>query len=74
MVNSPSTMVNADDLWNFRKSHEGLASDGGEWVNYQRYLGQDDEQGRVLRTRMGTSEAPLRNYFTAWTDYMTAGN
>jgi phenylpropionate dioxygenase-like ring-hydroxylating dioxygenase large terminal subunit len=74
MVNSPSTLVNADDLWNFRKSHEGLSSDGGEWVNYQRYLGRDDEQGRVLRTRMGTSEAPLRNYFTAWTDYMTAGN
>jgi phenylpropionate dioxygenase-like ring-hydroxylating dioxygenase large terminal subunit len=74
MVNSPSTMVNADDLWNFRKSHEGLSSDGGDWVNYQRYLGQDEEDERGLRTRMGTSEAPLRNYFRAWAEYMTAGN
>jgi hypothetical protein len=74
MVNSPSTMVNADDLWNFRKSHEGLASDGGDWVNYQRYLGQDEERGQSLRTRMGTSEAPLRNYFRAWAEYMTVGN
>lgn len=30
LVNSPSTMVNADDLWNFWKSHQGLSSRGGE--------------------------------------------
>lgn len=74
MVNSPSTMVNADDLWNFRKQHEGLSSDGGEWVSLHRYAGQDDEKDGVIRTRLGTSEAPLRNYFRAWADYMTAGN
>jgi phenylpropionate dioxygenase-like ring-hydroxylating dioxygenase large terminal subunit len=74
MVNSPSTMVNADDLWNFRKQHEGLSSDGGEWVSLHRYMGQDDEQDGAIRTRLGTSEAPLRNYYQAWVDYMTAGN
>jgi phenylpropionate dioxygenase-like ring-hydroxylating dioxygenase large terminal subunit len=74
MVNSPSTMVNADDLWNFRKQHEGLCSDGGEWVSLHRYAGQDDEKNGVVRTRIGTSEAPLRNYFRAWAEYMTAGN
>jgi phenylpropionate dioxygenase-like ring-hydroxylating dioxygenase large terminal subunit len=74
LVNSPSTMVNADDLWNFRKQHEGLSSDGGAWVSLHRHAGQDDERDGVVRTRVGTSEAPLRNYFRAWLDYMTAGN
>ena len=61
IVNSPATMVNADDLWNFRKGHEGLASDGGEWVSLHRHIGQDDEQDGAIRTRLGTSEAPMRN-------------
>jgi phenylpropionate dioxygenase-like ring-hydroxylating dioxygenase large terminal subunit len=75
LVNSPSTMVNADDLWNFRKQHEGLSSEGGEWVSLHRYAGQDAEEANgVVRTRIGTSEAPLRNYFKAWAEYMTAGN
>jgi phenylpropionate dioxygenase-like ring-hydroxylating dioxygenase large terminal subunit len=73
LVNSPSTMVNADDLWNFRKGHEGLASDGGDWVNLHRYAGRDDEADGVITTRLGTSEAPLRNMFRAWSDYMAAG-
>lgn len=74
MVNSPSTMVNADDLWNFRKQHEGLSSDGGDWVSLHRYAGQDDEDEGMIRTRIGTSEAPLRNYYRAWSEYMTAGS
>ncbi|MCW5773331.1 MAG: Rieske 2Fe-2S domain-containing protein [Rhodospirillaceae bacterium] len=74
LVNSPSTMVNADDLWNFRKQHEGLSSDGGDWVSLHRHAGHDDEANGAVRTRVGTSEAPLRNYFSAWIDYMTAGN
>jgi phenylpropionate dioxygenase-like ring-hydroxylating dioxygenase large terminal subunit len=74
LVNSPSTMVNADDLWNFRKQHEGLASEGGDWVSFHRHYGQDEEIGGAVRTRIGTSEAPLRNYFQAWAGYMTAGN
>jgi hypothetical protein len=73
LVNSPSTMVNADDLWNFRKGHEGLASDGGDWVNLHRYAGQDDEVDGVVTTRFGTSEAPLRNMFRAWSSYMATG-
>ena len=48
LVNSPSTMVNADDLWNFRKSHEGLMSDGGDWVSLHRYAGQDEERNGAI--------------------------
>ena len=71
LVNSPSTMVNADDLWNFWKSHQGLASDGGDWVSFHRNAGQDHEKDGVVTSCIGTSEAPMRNQFKAWVGYMT---
>jgi phenylpropionate dioxygenase-like ring-hydroxylating dioxygenase large terminal subunit len=74
LVNSPSTMINADDLENFWKCHQGLASTGGDWVSFHRHAGQDDmDQNGVIRSRWGTSEAPMRNQFRAWVDLMTAG-
>jgi len=72
MVNAPSTMVNADDLWNFRKCHEGLSAQGGtDWVSLHRMAGNDDVGADgVIRSRQGTSEIPLRNMMNAWADYM----
>jgi phenylpropionate dioxygenase-like ring-hydroxylating dioxygenase large terminal subunit len=72
LVNSPSTMINADDLWNFWKIHQGLASDGGDWVSFHRNAGQDTEADGVVTSCIGTSEAPMRNQFRAWVDYMGA--
>ena len=72
LVNSPSTMINADDLWNFWKIHQGLASNGGEWVSFHRNAGQDTESDGVVTSCIGTSEAPMRNQFRAWVDYMGA--
>jgi phenylpropionate dioxygenase-like ring-hydroxylating dioxygenase large terminal subunit len=71
LINSPSTIVNADDLENFWRCHQGLASDGGAWVSFHRHAGRDDEQDGVVRSRWGTSEAPMRNQFRAWTQYMS---
>jgi phenylpropionate dioxygenase-like ring-hydroxylating dioxygenase large terminal subunit len=73
LVNSPATLVNADDLENFWKCHQGLASDGGDWVSFHRHAGQDDVEGDVIKSRWGTSEAPMRNQFRAWTELMTRG-
>jgi len=70
LVNSPSTMINADDLENFWKCHQGLASDGGDWVSFHRHAGQDDVEGSIVRSRSGTSEAPMRNQFRAWVNLM----
>jgi phenylpropionate dioxygenase-like ring-hydroxylating dioxygenase large terminal subunit len=72
LVNSPSTMINADDLENFWKVQQGLSSDGGDWVSFHRHYGRDIEQGGVVRTGegMGTSEAPMRNQMKAWAQYM----
>lgn len=72
LVNSPSTLVNADDLENFWKCHQGLTSDGGDWVSFARHLGRDIEKDVVVETapNCGTSEAPMRNQMKAWARYM----
>jgi phenylpropionate dioxygenase-like ring-hydroxylating dioxygenase large terminal subunit len=74
LVNSPATLVNADDLENFWKCHQGLASDGGDWVTFGRHFGRDIEKPGVVETgpNMGTSEAPMRNQMKAWVEYMQA--
>lgn len=70
LVNSPSTMVNADDLYNFRKCQVGLESEGGDWVSFHRNAGQDPEHEGYTESIEGMSELPMRNMFESWTKYM----
>jgi len=72
LVNSPATLINADDLENFWKCHQGLASDGGDWVSLARHYGRDVEQDGAVSSgpNMGTSEAPMRGQMKAWAEYM----
>ena len=72
LVNSPSTMINADDLYNFRKCQEGLESEGGDWVSFHRNAGQDLVEDGVATSVIGFSEIPMRNQFEAWRNYMQA--
>jgi phenylpropionate dioxygenase-like ring-hydroxylating dioxygenase large terminal subunit len=70
LVNSPSTMINADDLENFWRCQRGLDSEGGDWVSFHRNAGQDLVEGDIIRSKNGTSEAPMRNQFRAWAQWM----
>ena len=72
LVNSPATLINADDLENFWKIQVGLASEGGDWVSFARHYGRDIEKDGMLETGegMGTSEAPMRNQMKAWAEFM----
>jgi phenylpropionate dioxygenase-like ring-hydroxylating dioxygenase large terminal subunit len=71
LVNSPATMVNADDLENWTKGQWGLESGGGgDWVSFHRNFGGDTEEGGVIYSNHGTSEAVMRNQFRAWSQYM----
>jgi len=72
LVNSPATLINADDLENFWKCHQGLASDGGDWVSFGRHFGHDVEKDGHVESapNMGTSEAPMRGQMKAWAQYM----
>jgi phenylpropionate dioxygenase-like ring-hydroxylating dioxygenase large terminal subunit len=73
LVNSPATMVNADDLENWNRIQRALKSESPEWLSLHRNYGQDDiMEDDVIRTREGLSEAPLRNQFRAWKRYMAA--
>jgi hypothetical protein len=74
LVNSPATLVNADDLENFWKCHQGLSSEGGDWVSFARHFGRDLQKGEMEETaaNCGTSEAPMRNQMKAWARYMAA--
>ena len=74
LVNSPATMINADDLENFWKCQQGLSSRAGDWVSFHRHYGHDRENAGVVETapNCGTSEAPMRNQMKAWAQYMSA--
>lgn len=70
LVNSPSTMINADDLENWSKGQLGLESTGGDWVSFHRNHGWDAIEGDVSYSKNGTSEIVMRSQFKAWTEYM----
>ena len=72
LVNSPATMINADDLENWAKGQWGLQSNGGDWVSFHRWYGDDREENGVTYSNHGTSEVVMRNQFRAWTQYMLA--
>src|SRR5438132_1310194 len=69
LVNSPSTLINADDLENFWKCHQGLASQGGDWVSFGRHHGHDIEKHGTGETApsCGTAAAPTPNQTKACT-------
>lgn len=73
LVNSPATLVNADDLENWTRAQRGLESTGGDWVSFHREFGRDTVEGEVTYSNRGTSEAVMRNQFKAWAGYMGAG-
>jgi phenylpropionate dioxygenase-like ring-hydroxylating dioxygenase large terminal subunit len=71
LVNSPATMINADDLENWTKGQWGLeASKAGDWVSFHRNFGGDTERDGVIYSNNGTSEAVMRSQFRAWAEYM----
>ncbi|MEZ5740532.1 MAG: Rieske 2Fe-2S domain-containing protein [Burkholderiaceae bacterium] len=70
LVNSPATMINADDLENWNKGQLGLESNGGDWVSFHRHFGQDTEKDGVVYSNNGTSEAVMRSQFNAWGSYI----
>jgi phenylpropionate dioxygenase-like ring-hydroxylating dioxygenase large terminal subunit len=71
LVNSPATLVNADDLENWAKGQWGLESKGGDWVSFHRNFGRDSRDGDTTYSNSGTSEVVMRSQFAAWSKYMS---
>jgi len=72
LVNSPATMINADDLENWTRGQWGLQSKGNDWVSFHRNMGGDTERDGITYSNNGTSEVVMRNQFKAWRNYMQA--
>jgi phenylpropionate dioxygenase-like ring-hydroxylating dioxygenase large terminal subunit len=71
LVNSPSSIVMADDVEAFNRVQDGLASAGSDWVSLDRNFGRDQQAPDSL-SAPATSELPMRNQLRAWLEYMTA--
>lgn len=71
LVNSPSSIGNADDVEAFMRVHRGLENDSMEWISQHRNVGQDQQTNEGEIATPGTSELPMRNQFKAWLGYMT---
>jgi len=74
LVNSPATMINADDLENWQRGQWGLTGEGGDWVSFHRDYGRDRDEGGRLSSTNGCSELPMRAQFRAWAKYLTSAD
>jgi phenylpropionate dioxygenase-like ring-hydroxylating dioxygenase large terminal subunit len=74
LVNSPATLINADDLENWQRGQKGLSASGSDWVSFHRDYGRDKDDGSVLESTNGCSEAPMRSQFRAWLKFMTVNH
>ena len=71
LVNSSGGLVQVDDHECYRRLQSGLHSKGLEWVNMQRYMGQDMEGDGYGSRAIGTSDAAFRNQYQAWKKCMS---
>ena len=75
LVNSPSTMVNADDLFNWWKVQHGLNSNASDWVSFHRNAGFDVVEDNVRKSTPGSmSEMPMRHMMQVWKNYMASND
>ena len=72
LINSPATLVNADDLENWSRCQRGASSTASEWISFHRGLGAEIDGPSAIIGKAG-SEAPLRNQYRAWLEYMNNG-
>ena len=74
LTHSVASLIQTDDLENFRRCQEGMAAQGSDWVWFARGIDTDreDEHGDFVNT--GTVELPQRSQYTAWMRYMGAGS
>ena len=72
LINSPASMVGADDLNCYERVQQSAAAGAVTWIDLRRHLGREVRNGDRV-TAIGTSDLALRNQHAAWLEYMTAG-
>jgi len=71
-ANSAGSPVIADDLEVYERLLLGNSYGGQEWIPMSRGLGEERETTNALSRVPATSEAFIRNQFSAWTQMMSA--
>ena len=74
LINSPSTLVNADDLINFwrcQRDWRATRRTSGSKLSSQCWPRPNVE--RNAKSANGLSEMPMREMFRAWSEYMAEG-
>jgi hypothetical protein len=67
ITHAAGSLIQSDDVEMFRRVQAGLASEGHDWVWFNRHM-EDDPANRGG----GTSEVVMRNQYRAWLRYMGA--
>jgi hypothetical protein len=72
VTHSAASLIQTDDLENFRRCQDGVAGQGSDWVWFARGVDTDreDEHGDLVNN--GTVELPQRSQYAAWRRLMTA--
>lgn len=71
VTHAAASFVQTDDLEAFARCQRGVVGEGGEWVYFNRGLGEDTEaQNWGGREGKSTQELVLRNQYDGWLEYM----
>ncbi len=71
VTHSAASFVQTDDLEAFVRVQNGLLSQGGDWVDISRGLGEEEPDRGLNATReLATHEMVVRAQYHAWLDYM----
>jgi phenylpropionate dioxygenase-like ring-hydroxylating dioxygenase large terminal subunit len=71
VTHAAASFVQTDDLEAFARCQRGVGGKGGEWVYFNRGLGEDTEaQNWGGREGKSTQELVLRNQYNGWLEYM----
>jgi benzoate/toluate 1,2-dioxygenase subunit alpha len=74
VTHSAASFVQTDDVEAFVRTQRGLLSQGTEWVDISRGLGEEEfDATNKVSKELATHEMAVRAQYQAWVNYMTAG-
>lgn len=71
VTHSASSLIQTDDLENFRRCQAGASAPSSEWVWFSRGVETDREDEHGDYVNNGTVELPQRAQYAAWVRFMT---
>ena len=72
ITHSAASLIQTDDLENFRRCQAGVASEGSDWVWFARATDSDVEDNHGDYRSHGTIELSQRVQYAAWLRLMSA--